>query len=147
MDPLHEDLPYWLSLIDYLKIKAFIDLTMAETIRDGVHQLTRLCGIGAMKPNTVVLGFTDDTPATNTLEDSKLLKTLKFAKLDRSEVVEYFTGADFAPTRTSASAANGHDYRMDVHEYVSIIVDSLKLNKNICLARHFHKLDKDRIFG
>jgi hypothetical protein len=110
MDPLHEDLPYWLSLIDYLKvrvwnilpvnmlqIKAFIDMTMAQSIRDGVHQLVRLSGIGAMKPNTVVIGFADDSTPTNTLEDSKLLKTLKFAKLDRAEVVEYFTGRDFAP--------------------------------------------------
>jgi potassium/chloride transporter 9 len=34
----------WLSLVDHLKIKAFIELTVAQTIRDGIQQLVRISG-------------------------------------------------------------------------------------------------------
>ena len=60
-DPCARSHSAWLSLVDHLKIKAFIELTVAPTLREGIHQLVRISGIGAMKPNTIVLGFRDDT--------------------------------------------------------------------------------------
>lgn len=35
---------------------------------------------------------------------------------------------------------------MNEAEFVGIIVDAIKLNKNVCLARHFYKLNKAHIF-
>ncbi|KRY65145.1 Solute carrier family 12 member 9, partial [Trichinella pseudospiralis] len=140
LDPAQQDMPYWLGLVDYLKIKAFIEITVAKTIREGVCQLIRLSGIGAMKPNTVILGFHDSTPSQNTFDKGRFLRSIKFAKLERAEVVEYFTGPDL-PTTLSGT-------RLDSLVYVQLIRDVLRMNKNVVLARHFQLLDKEKLlFG
>ncbi|KAI1697232.1 solute carrier family 12 domain-containing protein [Ditylenchus destructor] len=97
MDPLQQVYPYWLSLVDYLRLKAFVELTLTENVRIGIQQLIRLSGMGAMKPNTVVLGFHESEPSQPILSETHLLKDLKFSKIGRIEVVEYFTAGDFVP--------------------------------------------------
>lgn len=47
----------WLELIDHLRIKAFAETTVAPSCREGVRHLVRISGVGAIKPNTAVLGF------------------------------------------------------------------------------------------
>ncbi|CAG5058320.1 unnamed protein product [Parnassius apollo] len=126
-DPLAAEQKYWLKLIDHLKVKAFVELCLAESVRSGAAQLTRLSGLGAMKPDTVLLGFRDDQPPKDFFRDPQSpYKTNDF---------DLETGEQIFPTRRTANT------RPSAAEYVRIVSDVLCVNKNVCLCRHFHKLD------
>ncbi|TMS32647.1 hypothetical protein L596_000462 [Steinernema carpocapsae] len=140
-DPLQKVYPFWLSLVDYLKVKSFVELTISPSVRHGVQQLIRLSGLGAMKPNTVVVGFHETQRSETTLNETKLLKDLKYSKIGRNDVVEYFTNADYIPNELHGNPTE----RLDSEEYVSILKDALHLNKNLCVARHFTFFDKDMV--
>ncbi|CAB3404633.1 unnamed protein product [Caenorhabditis bovis] len=140
VDPLQQVFPYWLSLVDYLKLKAFVELTLSNNIRHGIQQLMRLSGLGAMKPNTVVIGFHEKQPSSVTLKESQLLKDLRYSKIDRAAVVEYFTAGDYMPREL-----DGNLERLSTEDYVHVLKDVIHMTKNLCLARHFSKLDKEAL--
>ncbi|CAF1237766.1 unnamed protein product [Rotaria sordida] len=73
-DICSQEYPYWVSLIDNMKIKAFVDMTLAPTIRDGVLQLMRLSGLGGLRPNTVILGFYDSAAPEDKLRNRSFFK-------------------------------------------------------------------------
>ncbi|XP_034836792.1 solute carrier family 12 member 9 isoform X1 [Maniola hyperantus] len=126
-DPLADEHKYWLKLIDHLKVKAFVELCLAESIRNGAAHLTRLSGLGAMKPDTVLLGFRDTAPPKDFFRDpTSPYKTSDF---------DLENGTVIFPARTPTSP------RLSASEYVRIVADVLCVNKNVCLCRHFHSLD------
>lgn len=128
-DPASDTYGNWLGLVDHLKVKAFIELTVSKSIREGMQHLIRICGLGAMRPNTIVLGFHDDTPPVDFFgvasESPSSYKTDQFHDL-------------FA-------LRNPRDQRVSVSEYVEMIKDVIKMNKNLCLCRNMHLLDKQKI--
>jgi potassium/chloride transporter 9 len=47
-DPCNKEHPYWVNLVDNLKIKAFVELTLSTSIKDGIYNLIRLSGLGLL---------------------------------------------------------------------------------------------------
>ncbi|XP_034946206.1 solute carrier family 12 member 9 [Chelonus insularis] len=133
IDPTIEEYPHWLSLIDHLKVKAFVELTITKTVREGLHHLIRISGMGAMKPNTIVLGFYDDEIPQNFFQSSRYSTTI-------FENVGINGNGNVFRLRQ-----NVNEKTMDSVEYVGMCMDVLKMKKNLCLCRHFHLLDKNLI--
>jgi len=127
-DPINKEYSDWLGLVDHLKVKAFVEVTMARSVRAGIEQLVRVSGIGAMKPNTILLGFRDD----NQHIDELLEATSSYSDNQFKDAFQSLQ-ADYA--------------KISPGEYVGAIEDTLKLHKNIGLCRNFQQLDRTEVFS
>jgi potassium/chloride transporter 9 len=132
VDPTVDEYSQWLSLVDHMKVKAFVELTLSKTVREGIQHLTRISGMGAMKPNTIILGFYDEEACVDFFDDDgSPYQTNKFSSSN--------TGVLF-PFRKKNEIKS-----LSPEEYVSIVGDILRMKKNVCLCRHFHRLNKKTI--
>lgn len=93
-----------------------------------------------MKPNTLILGFYDScTPEDFFLQDTAFCDS----SIEQNSEGEYNFGVDlpslqahFPPVRHVESPR-----WLSPEEYVGIISDALKMNKNVCLGRYFFQLE------
>uniref|UniRef100_A0A3B4UBF1 Solute carrier family 12 member 9 n=1 Tax=Seriola dumerili TaxID=41447 RepID=A0A3B4UBF1_SERDU len=139
-DPVQQQYNFWLSLVDKLGVKAFVDLTLSPSVRQGTQHLLRITGLGGMKPNTLILGFYDScTPEDFFLQDTAFCDS----SIGQSNEGEYNFGVDlpslqahFPPVRHVESPR-----WLSPEEYVGIISDAIKMNKNVCLGRYFFQLE------
>lgn len=140
-DPLQSTYESWLSLVDHLNIKAFVNLTLASTVRQGVQNLLFISGFGAMRPNTLVMGFYDDCTPQDDLQGKVLLSTgYGLDSVDSSVDITQQRPASFPDVR-------GAEDPKDLHkeEYVSVIADALKMGKNVTLGRYFNQFDREKV--
>ncbi|XP_035638295.1 solute carrier family 12 member 9-like isoform X3 [Oncorhynchus keta] len=134
-DPVQQQYNFWLSLVDKLGVKAFVDLTLSSSVRQGTQHLLRITGLGGMKPNTLVLGFYDScTPEDYFLQDPAFYESEE-AGGDDFGVDLPSLQAHFPPVRHVESPR-----WLTPEEYVGIISDAIKMSKNVCLGRYFFQL-------
>ncbi|XP_050451259.1 solute carrier family 12 member 9 [Cataglyphis hispanica] len=132
-DPTIDEYPHWLSLVDHMRVKAFVELTVTKTVREGMQHLIRLSGMGAMKPNTIVLGFYDEETPRNFFLDSQYATTI-------FENTMTLPNNAIFPLRQATSEKN-----LDPIQYVGMCSDILRMKKNLCLCRNFHLLNKAQL--
>nr|XP_057925020.1 solute carrier family 12 member 9-like isoform X2 [Doryrhamphus excisus] len=142
-DPLQSRYDSWLSLVDQLNIKAFVNLTLAESVRRGVQNLLFITGFGGMRPNTLVLGFYDDCPPQDHLQGNVILPT--GCGVD-AVCPNKDLGEQQPPFFPHVRDADGPK-DLEEEEYVSLITDAVKMGKNVTLARYFSQFHRDEVLG
>ncbi|XP_059587211.1 solute carrier family 12 member 9 [Alligator mississippiensis] len=127
-DPLQAQTESWLRLVDKLNVKAFVNLTLADSVRHGAQQLLFISGLGGMRPNTVVLGFYDGAaPQDGLAQYSPFSGGREEAQLS------------FPPVREASGPRP-----LSPQEYVAIVADAVKMLRNVLLARAFEQLEQPR---
>lgn len=107
---------------------------------------------GGMRPNTVVLGFYDDSLPKDRLAE---LSPCGAASADLSHPADGHEQRappfHFASLRGSSSRADhgelGDGKVLGRQEYVAIIADAMKMLKNVVLARYFDGFDRARVLA
>lgn len=90
-----------------------------------------------MKPNTLVMGFYDNSyPDDYFQQDPAFTSDSSKNEDDEFGVDLPSLQAHFGPVRDDGSPRS-----LAPDEYVGIISDAIKMNKNVCLGRYFHQLD------
>ncbi len=132
VDPTVDGRHDWMKLIDRLKVKAFPELTVASSFREAARHLVWLSGVGAMKPNLVVLGFPESRQPKedNSDEDGE----------DDNDVEDDFTrvGGPFESAELNKRFPRPTTVnKVDAEEFLGVVGDVLKMRRSICIHRNF----------
>ncbi|KAJ8367850.1 hypothetical protein SKAU_G00078780 [Synaphobranchus kaupii] len=146
-DPLQSRYDSWLTLVDYLNIKAFVNLTLANSIRHGVQHLLFISGLGGMRPNTLVLGFYDDCSPEDRLQDQSEVAGYPADAPSSPEDPEDQLSLVFPALRGGEGMGKGWAKELGPEEYVAVIADAVKMLKNVALARYFCRFDRAEVLG
>ncbi|XP_034023689.1 solute carrier family 12 member 9 isoform X2 [Thalassophryne amazonica] len=151
-DPLQSQYDSWLSLVDHLNIKAFVNLTLADSVRHGVQHLLFISGLGGMRPNTLVLGFYDDSLPKDKLIEPSSITSQTTDPSDSNDVFDQQSPLfHFASLRGSSDredfGEHGDGKVLGPQEYVAIIADAVKMLKNVVLARNFNHFDRAQVLS
>eukprot|EP00058_Branchiostoma_floridae_P006141 XP_002591629.1 hypothetical protein BRAFLDRAFT_114607 [Branchiostoma floridae] len=141
-DPMQRQTTFWMNLVDNLKVKAFVELTLCPTVQLGVENLMRISGLGGMKPNTVMMGFYDNCAQEDTFLSMDVFKEPKEKRVQFADEEYGRMGEAFPPLRKL-----GDEKVLNLSEYVAIISDAIKLTKNVCLLRYFRQMDRAALFS
>lgn len=99
-----------------------------------------------MKPNTLAMGFYDNSyPDDYFLQDPKFCPDPNGAPSNENDdfgVDLPSLQAHFGPVRDEVSPRS-----LSPEEYVGIVSDAIKMNKNVCLGRYFHQLHAADVRG
>ncbi|KAI3374332.1 hypothetical protein L3Q82_006170 [Scortum barcoo] len=142
-DPLQSCYDSWLSLVDHLNIKAFVNLTLADSVRHGVQNLLFITGFGGMRPNTLILGFYDDCTPEDRLQGKILLSTGHGLDTVNPSIDPREQRPPFFPSVRNAEEPKD----LQEEEYVSVIADAVKMGKNVTLARYFNQFNREKVLG
>eukprot|EP00118_Oscarella_pearsei_P012871 m.98038 g.98038 ORF g.98038 m.98038 type:complete len:171 (+) comp36969_c0_seq27:1916-2428(+) len=135
----------WLDYVECTKLKAFVEVISASSVRAGSQYFMMASGLGGMRPNTVVLGFYDTSLPEDTTHNAvgfvwrKTRPLLKYCSEEDDTQFES-VAAKFPHLRTSVD-----EQQLQPLEYVGIIKDSLQLDMNVCILRNFQNLDKSHL--
>ncbi|EGD73454.1 hypothetical protein PTSG_05157 [Salpingoeca rosetta] len=136
----------WLTLAGLEKWKAFVDIIVSNSVRDGVRSLLASCGLGGMRPNILVLNFIRDTTPSDQLLDRMAAQAEKASRstwiphISSSDVDHYSAVTDAFPPIHNLDNEHRSPPLLET-EFVGIVRDALLMGKSIIMTRNFAKLE------
>lgn len=121
----------WSKLIDFSRIKAFVNLAISPSFEWGARNIVLSAGLGGMRPNIAILGFynMDDLRRSQPLIDVTVPQSATVAMGAQED-------EDQLPTDTCKT-----ETMMNVVSYVTVLEDLLlRLQINVAVARGFQEL-------
>lgn len=107
-----------------------------------------------MRPNTLVLGFYDDSLPKDKLVDPSLTtiqcsdQPMSTLSPDNNPPLFHFPGVRGGGIGDRQDGGESGDSKsLGVEEYVAIIADAVKMLKNVALARHFDSFERARVLS
>ncbi|KAK5799312.1 amino acid permease-domain-containing protein, partial [Linnemannia elongata] len=151
----------WLKFVDVLQIKAFVNLSVADSVRIGARNLLIGTGLGGMRPNIVVMGsfnlerYLRDKKEQELRQQQQQSQQLLSPRLPQSPLVAQ---KGVFPTLSTMNNSSTHHTLLNIPvslpidnirveapikitDYVSIIEDVLSLNKAVAIGYGFERLD------
>eukprot|EP00470_Lotharella_oceanica_P013052 CAMPEP_0170193092 /NCGR_PEP_ID=MMETSP0040_2-20121228/56073_1 /TAXON_ID=641309 /ORGANISM="Lotharella oceanica, Strain CCMP622" /LENGTH=552 /DNA_ID=CAMNT_0010441635 /DNA_START=187 /DNA_END=1843 /DNA_ORIENTATION=- len=116
----------WTDLIRGCKLKAFPFVTTATSTREGMRHMLELAGLGALRPNSVLLEFREDEKPSAVKPNSSQTRLNKW--IHDVEILE----------QSGQSTTTVHD--MELPDYLTLIRDIRLLGQNVLIARHINSL-------
>ncbi|KAF9901796.1 hypothetical protein EC991_005646 [Linnemannia zychae] len=150
----------WLKFVDVLQIKAFVNLSVADSVRIGARNLLIGTGLGGMRPNIVVMGSFNLERYHKEKQEQELRQQQQAEqqlspRLPQSPLVHQ--KGTFPTISTMNNSNTDHtllnipvslpidnirvEAPIKITEYVSIIEDVLSLNKAVAIGYGFERLD------
>ncbi|KAF9139763.1 hypothetical protein BGX30_007533 [Mortierella sp. GBA39] len=151
----------WLKFVDVLHIKAFVNLSVADSVRIGARNLLIGTGLGGMRPNIVVMGsfnlerYQRDKQEQELRQLQHQSQQLLSPRLPQSPLIPQ---KGVFPTLSTMNNSNTDHTLLNIPvslpidnirveapikitDYVSIIEDVLSLNKAVAIGYGFERLD------
>ncbi|KAJ5225406.1 hypothetical protein N7468_006631 [Penicillium chermesinum] len=118
----------WTKLVEYSKIKAFVNVAVAPAAEWGMRNIVLSSGLGGMRPNIVVID--------QFREDHSLVETFSASSKSRRR------SSAFPREPDDATTAALPEKPMSIQSYVTILEDLLfKLRINVAVAKGFEELE------
>eukprot|EP00038_Savillea_parva_P026060 m.51091 g.51091 ORF g.51091 m.51091 type:complete len:907 (-) comp7284_c1_seq1:166-2886(-) len=131
----------WMILDRVAKVKAFVDCTIATSLRQGALSLLMTSGLGGMRPNIVCLGWPHEEDEVdqlvawrNDLEEQKRARLIvKLARVhEADDVMSHFESLpEYRQQRPNP---------VPTADYVGVLDDAMCLGKNVAVMRNFNRL-------
>ncbi|PGH18192.1 hypothetical protein AJ80_04579 [Polytolypa hystricis UAMH7299] len=123
----------WTKFIEFSKVKAFVNISVAPTAEWGIRNIVLNAGLGGMRPNIVVIDqFREDNAITSVPTGIRSRRGSRASKPS--------FGDDGA--RRTGGGPSSPDSTMTVESYLTILEDLLfKLRVNVAVAKGFEDLE------
>ncbi|OAT05457.1 cation chloride cotransporter [Blastomyces gilchristii SLH14081] len=128
----------WTRFIEFSKVKAFINISVAPTAEWGIRNIALTSGLGGMRPNIVII---DEFRKNQLVAETPFASRLR-RRSSISKPTDPLNGNETLGASISGTESCKADYKMSVQSYLTVLEDLLfKLRINVAIAKGFDKLE------